>query len=190
MKILVLDNYDSFTYNLVHILHELGLGKQTDVIRNDQITLDAVDAYDHVLLSPGPGLPKDAGIMPDLIKRYSATKSIFGVCLGLQAIAEAFGGSIYNLPEVYHGIATDVVVRKKDSVIFKDIPEHFSACRYHSWAAVRESLPKELIITADDAAGVVMAIEHSQFKVYGVQFHPESILTEHGKKMIRNWLNA
>ncbi len=190
MKILVLDNYDSFTYNLVHILHELGFAKQTDVIRNDQITLDAVEAYDHILLSPGPGLPKDAGIMPELIKRYAATKSIFGVCLGLQAIAEAFGGSIYNLAEVYHGIATDIAVIRKDSVIFKNIPVRFSACRYHSWAAVRDSLPAELIVTADDRDAVVMALEHAKYKVYGVQFHPESILTEHGKQMILNWLSA
>ena len=189
MKILVLDNYDSFTYNLVHILKELGYGENLDVIRNDQMTLDEVEAYDKVLLSPGPGIPQDAGIMMNLIKRYAPTKSIMGVCLGHQAIGEVFGSSLYNMDDVLHGITTDVILKGKDS-FFEEIPDRFSVCRYHSWAIRPESIGDSLKVTAEDEKGEIMAITHKEYNVKGVQYHPESILTEHGKKMMENWMKS
>ena len=189
MKILVLDNYDSFTYNLVHILKELGYGKNLDVIRNDQMTLDEVEAYDKILLSPGPGIPKDAGIMMDLIKRYAPTKSIMGVCLGHQAIGEVFGSSLYNMDDVLHGITTDVILKGEDS-FFGGIPARFSVCRYHSWAIKPGTLGDELVVIAEDDKGEIMAIAHKEYNVKGVQYHPESILTEHGKKMMENWVKS
>lgn len=187
-RVLVLDNYDSFTYNLVHILRELGLSDQMEVHRNDKISLEEVDNFDDILLSPGPGVPKDAGIMPELIKRYGPTKNILGVCLGHQAIGEAFGASLYNLPLVYHGITTEVEVDQEVDVLFKDIPEKFTVCRYHSWVVKPDSLPADLIITVRGEEGRVMGLAHKEYRVRGVQFHPESIMTEHGKKMIENWL--
>ncbi|MEQ8241496.1 MAG: aminodeoxychorismate/anthranilate synthase component II [Cyclobacteriaceae bacterium] len=187
MKILVLDNYDSFTYNLVHIIRELGFSANLEVFRNDKISITEVSKYDHILLSPGPGLPKDAGIMPELLKVYAPTKNILGVCLGHQAIAEAFGGELYNLPSVFHGIATKNILQNSDP-FFDDIPEEFQVCRYHSWAVKNENLPEELSITSVDEHGSIMAIRHKLFNVRGVQFHPESIMTEHGKQMIKNWL--
>jgi len=186
MKTLVLDNYDSFTYNLVHILRELG--EPHEVYRNDKISLEDVGKFDRILLSPGPGVPSNAGIMPDLIKKYGKEKSILGVCLGHQAIAEAFGGNIFNLPEVYHGIATDVLLGEGDEPMFKDLPNKFQVCRYHSWSVTPESLPEELIVTSKDENGHIMSISHKEYNVRGVQFHPESILTEHGKEIIKNWL--
>jgi anthranilate synthase component II len=188
MKILVLDNYDSFTYNLVHILVELGYGDTTDVFRNDKISLEAVQNYDKVLLSPGPGLPKDAGIMPELLKRYSASKSILGVCLGHQAIGEAFGGELFNLPVVLHGVANDTIMTDVKDALFDGLPDKFKVCRYHSWSVVSEGLPPELLVTSRDAEGNIMSMRHKEYSVRGVQFHPESILTEHGKQMINNWL--
>ncbi|MFA0960612.1 aminodeoxychorismate/anthranilate synthase component II [Roseivirga sp. BDSF3-8] len=188
MKILVLDNYDSFVYNLVHILHELGYGDSTDVIRNDKITLDEVEAYDKVLLSPGPGIPEEAGIMPELIKRYAPTKSMFGVCLGHQAIAEAFGAKLFNMPEVLHGVANRIRISHMDDRLFKGIPEDLNVCRYHSWSVVADSMNGALEATALDETGNIMALRHKEYDVRGVQFHPESILTEHGKTMIKNWL--
>ncbi len=187
MKILVLDNYDSFTYNLVHIIRELGFAEELDVFRNDKISINDVGSYDHILLSPGPGLPKDAGIMPELLKKYASTKNILGVCLGHQAIAESFGGDLYNLTNVFHGIATKNILTNEDP-FFTDIPKEFQVCRYHSWAVKGENLPEELSITAVDESGSIMAIRHKEFNVRGVQFHPESIMTEHGKQMIKNWL--
>lgn len=186
MKLLVLDNYDSFTYNLVQYIQEI-LGHDIDVIRNDQITVDEVNKYEAIILSPGPGLPKDAGIMPELIKEYAHRKAIFGVCLGHQAIGEAFGGEVYNLSQVYHGIETPMQVTKAD-VLFENIPETFSAGRYHSWSVRKENLPDCFEVTAEAEDGTIMAMRHKSYNVRGVQFHPESVMTEHGKQMLRNWL--
>ena len=188
MRILVLDNYDSFTYNLVHILKELGHSSNLDVIRNDQITIEEVDAYDKILLSPGPGVPEDAGIMIDLIKTYAPSKSIMGVCLGHQAIGEVFGSTLYNMNEVLHGITTDTILDEAD-YFFEGIPERFRVCRYHSWAIKPDTLGNDLKLTASDPKGEIMAIAHKSYDVRGVQFHPESILTQHGKKMMENWVS-
>lgn len=188
-KVLVLDNYDSFTYNLVHILREMGWGDQMEVHRNDKIHVDAVEEFDNILLSPGPGVPKDAGIMPELIKRYAADKNILGVCLGHQAIGEAFGCSLFNLPIVYHGVTTEVEVDPEVDRLFQGIPSKFTVCRYHSWVVQPESLPESLRITVRGEEGRIMGIAHREYNVRGVQFHPESIMTENGKKIIENWLN-
>lgn len=187
MKILVLDNYDSFTYNLVHYLKELS-GLKVDVYRNDEISLDDVNSYDKILLSPGPGVPDSAGIMKDLIARYGATKSIMGVCLGCQAISEVYGGSIYNLNKVFHGVCTPIKKLDQDELLFNGISDVFDAGRYHSWVVKKVDLPDTLIITSEDEEGEIMGIRHKTHDVRGVQFHPESILTPEGKKMIRNWL--
>ncbi len=187
MKILVLDNYDSFTYNLVHILRELKM--DMDIYRNDKISLEDVDQYDKILLSPGPGVPSEAGIMPDLLKKYGPTKSILGVCLGHQAIAEAFGSQIFNLPEVFHGIATKAIQTTKEEPLFKGLPASFNVCRYHSWSVDPKTISEELEVTAVDEKDNVMAISHKTYNVRGLQFHPESILTEHGKEIIQNWIN-
>ncbi len=188
MKLLVLDNYDSFTYNLVHLVEKLG-GATISVVRNDKIGIEEIANFDKILLSPGPGLPKDAGIMPQLLKLYSDKRSILGVCLGLQAIAENFGGTLKNLDTVYHGIATSVNIKEQSS-LFKDCPSQFKVGRYHSWVADPNTLPKELNITALDDQGNIMALEHQTLDVKGVQFHPESILSEYGEVMIGNWLKA
>jgi anthranilate synthase component 2 len=188
MKILVLDNYDSFTYNLVQLLRELGYGNQLDVFRNDQISLEEVEKYDVILLSPGPGVPSEAGIMPALLQKYAPTKRIMGVCLGHQAIAEAFGAELSNLKEVFHGVSSTMRVVNTNEPMFKQLPSTFNVARYHSWTVVPESVPAALKITAVDETGEVMAIRHSQYDVCGVQFHPESILTEFGKEMLNNWL--
>ena len=188
MKLLVLDNYDSFTYNLVHLIEKVS-EIPFDVIRNDKISIDAVNAYDKILLSPGPGLPKDAGIMPELIKTYGSSKSILGVCLGLQAIGEAYGGSLKNLETVFHGIATPINIISEDT-IFNDCPKTFNVGRYHSWVINNNQLPTELQITATDVQGNIMALKHKTCDVRGVQFHPESILSEYGETMILNWLKA
>ncbi len=190
MKILVLDNYDSFTYNLVHILRELGLGSSAEVHRNDKIELDAIEAFDKIMLSPGPGIPKDAGIMPELIKTFGPRKSILGVCLGHQAIAEAFGAQLYNLPSVFHGVTTQVRVIDKEEQLFASLPDVFTVCRYHSWVVRQEELPADLRITVTGEEGRIMGLRHKSYDVRGVQFHPESIMTEHGVKMINNWLNS
>ncbi|WP_375433625.1 anthranilate synthase component II [uncultured Hymenobacter sp.] len=187
MKILVLDNYDSFTYNLVQVLRELGHGEATTVIRNDKLAVDDVEEYDAVLLSPGPGLPSEAGLMPEIIRRYAPTKRILGVCLGHQGLAESFGGELYNMPEVLHGIATKAEVTADDK-LFDGLPTQFQVGRYHSWSVRPESVPTELEVTALDAEGQVLAFRHRDYDVRGVQFHPESILTEHGHQMLRNWL--
>ena len=187
MKILILDNYDSFTYNLVQYVKEI-TGTRPDVVRNDKISLDAVDAYDFIILSPGPGLPHEAGIMIDLIKRYASTKKILGVCLGHQAIAEAFGGELFNLPKVYHGVATNIKITESSDLVFKNCPPEVVVGRYHSWAVVKENLPSELRITAVDEHGVIMALSHKTFDIKGVQFHPESIMTAYGKQMLQNFI--
>lgn len=184
--ILVLDNYDSFTYNLVHYLEKYST-TEIHVYRNDVIDLSEIDRYQKIVLSPGPGLPKDAGILCDVIKHYSPNKIILGICLGHQAIAEVFGGELYNLPEVYHGVGHRVNIIKP-SEISVGIPEKFNAGRYHSWAVKKETLPNCLEVLMEDENGVIMAIKHKNFQVYGLQFHPESVLTEYGEKFIENWL--
>ncbi|MCW3804383.1 anthranilate synthase component II [Plebeiibacterium marinum] len=186
-KILVFDNYDSFTYNLVHYIEEI-VGYKVDVFRNDQIPLEEIDKYDKILLSPGPGIPKDAGVLIPLIQKYGATKSIMGVCLGHQAIVEAFGGSISNLSKVYHGVATPIEITTDSEILFKDVPKTVNVGRYHSWVVNEEDLPDCFVITSRDEEGKIMGVHHKDFDVRGVQFHPESILTEHGKKMMENWL--
>jgi anthranilate synthase component 2 len=187
MKILILDNYDSFTYNLVHMLEQFP-DLQLDVIRNDKISVEAVAAYDKILLSPGPGLPVEAGIMQALIKQYAPTKPILGVCLGHQGIAEVFGGTLVNLEKVMHGVATPVHIIDKEETLFKGLPETFKVGRYHSWSVNSLGLPSDFKITAIDEQNSVMAISHKTFPLKGVQFHPESILTEHGMQMMENWL--
>jgi anthranilate synthase component 2 len=186
-KILIIDNYDSFTYNLVHLVNEIGL--QCDVWRNDQFKLEAVDAYDKIILSPGPGIPSEAGLLLDVIKRYAPTKSIFGVCLGQQAIAEVFGGRLYNLKQPMHGIATPIKVTDETEKLFADLPQIFNVGRYHSWVVDETAIPDVLTVTAiDEVDNSAMAIRHKTYDVRGVQFHPESILTEYGKEMMKNWL--
>ena len=188
-KILVLDNYDSFTYNLVHYVKETGTHEVT-VVRNDVIDLDDVDAFDGIILSPGPGIPEEAGLLLPLIERYYATKRIFGVCLGLQAIVLVFGGKLVNMKQVYHGVATDVDVIQPPHYLFEGMPEQIQTGRYHSWMADQECFPLELRIDAKDHEGQIMAASHRVYDVCGVQFHPESILTPPGRQMIRNWLGT
>ena len=187
MRILVLDNYDSFTYNLVQYLREIS-ELPIEVFRNDAIGIEAVENYDIVVLSPGPGVPKDAGIMPELIKKYAPTKSIFGVCLGMQAIGEAFGGKLRNLKKVFHGIETPINVIDENDPVFMNLPKSFTVGRYHSWVVDKIDLPIDLKITAEDPEGEIMALRHKSFDVSGVQFHPESIMTEYGKEMLSNFL--
>ncbi|SEG55125.1 anthranilate synthase component 2 [Halpernia humi] len=186
-KILVLDNYDSFTYNLVQMIEEI-VGEKIDVFRNDEIALEEVEKYDKIILSPGPGIPEESGILLDLIKTYSPTKSIFGVCLGLQAIGEAFDGKLINLSEIFHGVATDVKILNNNTEIFKNFPETFEAGRYHSWAVSPENFPEELEITAVDKDEMIMALQHKTYDVQAVQFHPESILTPKGREILENFL--
>jgi anthranilate synthase component II len=187
MNILILDNYDSFTYNLVHMVEDI-TGNLPDVFRNDEIDIEDIARYDVIILSPGPGIPDEAGILKEVIKTYAGIKPIFGVCLGLQAITEVFGGKIENMGEVFHGVATEMTVKKNDAVIFKNIPTKFPAARYHSWIASNEHFPKALEITAIDEDGGIQAIEHNAFNISAVQFHPESILTEVGEQIVRNFL--
>ncbi|MDR6403429.1 MULTISPECIES: aminodeoxychorismate/anthranilate synthase component II [Chryseobacterium] len=186
-KVLVFDNYDSFTYNLVQIIERV-LNQRVDVVRNDEITLEEIEKYDKIILSPGPGIPEEAGILLDLIKKYAPTKSILGVCLGQQAIAEAFGGSLINLSEIFHGVATSADLVKNDTKIFKNLSSGLEVGRYHSWAVSLENFPEELEITAIDKDGMIMALQHKTYDVHGVQFHPESILTPEGEVIIRNFL--
>lgn len=188
MKILVLDNYDSFTYNLVYIIRQLGFGDQMDIYRNDKISLEEVNKYDKILLSPGPGVPSEAGIMPQLLIQYAAKKSILGVCLGHQAIGEAFGGGLTNLSEVLHGVASEVKVER--DLLFEGIPETFKIGRYHSWVIDESSLSPDLEVIARTPDQQIMAVRHKKFQVRGVQFHPESILTENGVQLIKNWLES
>lgn len=187
MKILIIDNYDSFTYNLVHLVNELGL--ECDVWRNDQFKLEDVDAYSHIILSPGPGIPSEAGLLLQVIEKYAPTKSIFGVCLGQQAIAEAFGGKLYNLSRPMHGIATPIKITDPTEKIFAGLPQSFKVGRYHSWVVDTDGLPDVFTITAiDEQNNSIMALRHQHYDVRGVQFHPESVLTEYGKEMMQNWL--
>lgn len=186
MKVLVLDNYDSFVYNLVYIIKDLG--NEVDVFRNDKIALEEVGKYDKILLSPGPGIPEEAGIMLDVIKEYAPTKSIFGVCLGHQAIGEAFGAKLHNMGEVLHGVTTKCIITDPNERLFQGVPSEIEVCRYHSWTVVPETMPADLKITAVDEKGYVMAEAHTKYDVRGVQFHPEAYLTQHGVKMVENWL--
>ena len=187
MKILVLDNYDSFTYNLVQYIERVK-GTSVDVRRNDQITLDEVEPYEKIVISPGPGIPVEAGISLDLIRHYGKRKSILGVCLGHQAIAEAYGGDIINLDTVYHGVTGRMKQVVIGDYLLEGVPVDFDAGRYHSWIVERSTLPEELEITVVNDEGYIMAIRHKQYDVRGVQFHPESVLTEYGGMMILNWL--
>jgi anthranilate synthase component II len=187
-NIVVIDNYDSFTYNLVHYIEKI-TGKRVDVFRNDVITVDEVSKYDKILLSPGPGIPVEAGIILDLIRKLGPVKSILGVCLGHQAIGEAFGGTLVNLDKVYHGIATKINVLKPNDPLYKDVPQSFNVGRYHSWVVAKDSLPDCFDITCEDEFGLIMGISHKQYNVRGVQYHPESVLTENGLKLIENWIN-
>jgi len=188
LKVLILDNYDSFTYNLVHCVEQFC--DDLTVRRNDAIGVEEVTAYDAIILSPGPGLPKDAGIMPQLILRYAATKRILGVCLGHQAIGEAFGAKLKNLDKVLHGIAVPVQVVSVSEPLFQGLPSAFPTGRYHSWVIDKATVPDVLEVTATDAQGEVMAVRHRQFDVCGVQFHPESLLTPNGLQVVGNWVRG
>jgi len=193
MKILVFDNYDSFTYNLVHLVEKI-TNKKTDVRRNDQIALEDVRQYDKIILSPGPGIPNEAGLLLPLIKEYAAVKSILGVCLGHQAIGEAFGGKLVNLSTVFHGVATPVRIGNQEtgvkSPLFQGLPETIEAGRYHSWIVSDENFPKDLEVTARDDNNYIMGLQHRKYDVQGVQFHPESVLTPDGETILKNWLKA
>ena len=188
-KILVLDNYDSFIYNLVHYIKKLSSDVQVDVFRNDKITIEDAESYDKILLSPGPGLPDEAGILKALIKKYAGKKSMFGVCLGHQAIAEVFGGKLFQQDKVFHGVATKIDIIDKNEYLFKNIPESILGGRYHSWFVDKSTLPESLKVTAVDGDGQIMALSHVKYDIKGVQFHPESVMTEYGEEMIRNWVN-
>ena len=193
MNILVFDNYDSFTYNLVHLVEKIIHGKVT-VHRNDQLPLEQVQQFDKIILSPGPGIPEEAGLLLPLIKAYASSKSILGVCLGHQAIGQAFGGTLVNLDTVYHGVATNIKAnehRTKQPVdLFAQLPNQLEVGRYHSWVISDENFPDELEITATDDNGYIMALQHKTYDVQGVQFHPESVLTPDGERIMRNWLNV
>jgi anthranilate synthase component 2 len=188
MKILVIDNYDSFTYNLVHYLEDLNC--EVTVYRNDEFDIDEVQKFDKILLSPGPGIPDEAGLLKEVIKTYSPTKSILGVCLGQQAIGEVFGGSLINLEKVYHGVATNVNILVDDETLFEGLEKQIEVGRYHSWVVNAEDFPESLEITSLDENGQIMSIRHKKYDVRGVQFHPESVLTPDGKKMLENWVSS
>ena len=186
-KILVIDNYDSFTYNLVHYLQDLDC--DVTVKRNDKLSLEDVDAFDKILLSPGPGIPDEAGLLKPIIERYGQSKSILGICLGQQAIAEVYGGRIQNLDTVYHGVATSIKRVNEDEVLYQGLPRELEVGRYHSWVVSKE-IPETLEITAVDEQGEIMSLRHREFDVRAVQYHPESILTPHGKQLLKNWIKA
>ncbi|MBC7388102.1 MAG: aminodeoxychorismate/anthranilate synthase component II [Opitutaceae bacterium] len=186
-KILVLDNYDSFTYNLVHLVKALGF-TDVEVHRNDKIDLADIERFDKIILSPGPGVPSEAGLLLDVIREYAGKKPILGVCLGHQAIGEAFGGNLTNLSKVYHGVATKIKLTKPEDSMFKDLPVELEVGRYHSWVIDREGFPEDIEITAEDEGGFIMALSHKKYDIKGVQFHPESILTPEGSKLMENWL--
>ena len=187
MQLAVIDNYDSFTFNLVHYFEDLGAS--VTVFRNDEFDLKELDAFDKIVLSPGPGLPNEAGLLKEVIQTYATSKSILGICLGLQAIGEVFGGTLINLEKVYHGVATKIKIIEEDS-IFKNIPDQIEVGRYHSWVISNDNFPPNLIITSVDKNKQIMSVKHSHFDVRGMQFHPESILTPFGKKILKNWLES
>jgi anthranilate synthase component 2 len=186
-KILVIDNYDSFTYNLVHQINTL-TGTRPDVFRNDEIEIGDIDNYEKIMISPGPGIPSEAGICLEVIKKYGTCKSILGICLGHQAICEAFGGKLLNLSTVYHGLASPVKIKITDDPLLKNIPGIIMAGRYHSWVVSRKNLPDCFRITCEDDNGIIMGISHRDYDVKGLQFHPESVLTEYGSEIIKNWI--
>lgn len=186
MRLLIFDNYDSFTYNIAHAVRELGVNP--DVIRNDKITLDEIEKYDKIIISPGPGIPSEAGILPQMLEKFATQKPILGVCLGHQAIGERFGAKLRNLDTVYHGVQTNAYLTA-DDYIFAGIPSEFEVGRYHSWVVDKEDLPADLQVTALSPDGEIMALRHREYDVRGVQFHPESILTPYGITIIENWLN-
>jgi anthranilate synthase component 2 len=188
MKVLVIDNYDSFVYNLVHYLEDLNV--DVTVVRNDRFSLEEVENYDKVLLSPGPGIPDEAGLLKEVIRKYVGRKPILGVCLGQQAIGEVFGGSITNLDEVFHGVATKATIVVDDEPLFAGLQKEIEVGRYHSWVVEREGFPEVLEITSLDKNGQIMSLRHREFDIRGVQFHPESVLTPDGKKMIKNWIES
>lgn len=187
MKTVIIDNYDSFTYNLAHLVKELGA--EVDVLRNDKFELEELEKYDKIILSPGPGIPEEAGLLLEVIRTYAGRKPILGVCLGEQAIGQAFGGKLTNLSEVFHGIQTNVETRNKD-YIFSGLPTKFPVGRYHSWVVDTDGFPEELVITAISSEGQIMALKHREYDVHGIQFHPESVLTPDGKQIVGNWLKG
>ena len=187
MKTVIIDNYDSFTYNLAHLLKELGA--EVDVLRNDKFELEELEKYDKIILSPGPGIPEEAGLLLEVIRTYAGRKPILGVCLGEQAIGQAFGGKLTNLSEVFHGIQTNVKIKNKD-YIFSGLPTEIPVGRYHSWVVDTEGFPEELVITAISSEGQIMALKHREYDVHGIQFHPESVLTPDGKQIVGNWLKG
>lgn len=200
MKIVIIDNYDSFTYNLAHLVKELGA--EVEVLRNDRFRLEELERYDKIILSPGPGIPEEAGLLLDVIRTYRGRKPILGVCLGEQAIGQAFGGRLTNLSEVFHGVQTEVRIKNEEltmkreekalleeDYIFQGLPEEILVGRYHSWVVDREGFPDELAVTAISPEGQIMALKHREYDIHGIQFHPESVLTPDGKKIIKNWLS-
>lgn len=184
--IVIIDNYDSFTYNLSHLVKELGA--EVDVLRNDQFRLEELETYDKIILSPGPGIPQEAGLLLDVIRAYGGKKPILGVCLGEQAIGQVFGGKLTNLRNVFHGVQTSIRIIEPD-YIFRGLAEEISVGRYHSWVVDAQGFPEELVVTAISPEGQIMALKHREYDVHGIQFHPESVLTPDGKKIIGNWLN-
>ena len=188
MRIVVIDNYDSFTYNLVHAIKKIS-GQSVDVIRNDELELTDLEKYDKIVLSPGPGIPEEAGLLLDIIREFAPRKSMFGVCLGHQAIGEAFGGTLTNMNRVLHGIATPIIQISSDPILFEGLPEQFEAGRYHSWIVDPQGLPDCFEVTSADKSGMIMSMKHKEYDVRSVQFHPESVLTPLGEKIIENWLN-
>ncbi len=189
MKILIIDNYDSFTYNLVHLVEDI-TGETPAVLRNDDFELKDIECYELLILSPGPGIPDEAGLLKNVILNYAGEKPIFGVCLGLQAIVEVFGGTLENLDSVFHGVSTKINVTNKQAIIYKNLPIEFDAARYHSWIASKHEFPSELEITAEDKFGSIMSIQHKKYNISAVQYHPESILTPQGSQIIKNFIEA
>ena len=187
MKTVIIDNYDSFTYNLAHLVKELGA--EVDVLHNDKFELEELEKYDKIILSPGPGIPEEAGLLLEVIRTYAGRKPILGVCLGEQAIGQAFGGKLTNLSEVFHGIQTNVKIKNKD-YIFSGLPTEIPVGRYHSWVVDTDGFPEELVITAISSEGQIMALKHREYDVHGIQFHPESVLTPDGKQIVGNWLKG
>ena len=195
MKTVIIDNYDSFTYNLAHLVKELGA--EVDVLRNDRFQLEELEPYDKIILSPGPGIPEEAGLLLDVIRTYAGKKPILGVCLGEQAIGQVFGGKLTNLSDVFHGVQTEVRIKKgedekevlsEEDYIFRGLPGEIPVGRYHSWVVDTENFPEELVVTAISPEGQIMALKHRKYDIHGIQFHPESVLTPDGKTILKNWL--